>query len=53
MVWIEGSRFLMGSDSAYPEEGPVRKVEVGGFFIDPYSVTNRDWTRFVQDTGKD
>ena len=21
MLWIEGSRFLMGSDSAYPEEG--------------------------------
>jgi hypothetical protein len=51
MLWIEGSRFLMGSDSAYPEEGPVREVEVGGFFIDPYTVTNRDWNRFVQDTG--
>ena len=51
MVWIEGSRFLMGSDSAYPEEGPVREVEVGGFFIDPYTVTNRDWNKFVQDTG--
>ena len=51
MVWIEGSSFLMGSDSGYPEEGPVREVEVGGFFIDPYTVTNRDWNRFVQDTG--
>ena len=51
MVWIEGSRFLMGSDSAYPEEGPVREVEVGGLFIDPHTVTNRDWNRFVQDTG--
>ena len=40
-----------GERLGYPEEGPVREVEVGGFFIDPYTVTNRDWNRFVQDTG--
>jgi formylglycine-generating enzyme len=51
MAWIEGGRFLMGSEAAYPEEGPVREVEVGGFFIDRYAVTNRDWNRFVKDTG--
>jgi sulfatase modifying factor 1 len=51
MVRIEGGRFRMGSDQAYPEEGPVREVEVSGFSIDPCAVTNRDWNAFVQDTG--
>ena len=42
----------MGATQPTPKEGPVREVEVGGFFIDPYTVTNRDWNRFVQDTGR-
>ena len=35
MVFIEGGRFLMGSDRHYPEEAPQHSVEVGSFFIDP------------------
>jgi sulfatase modifying factor 1 len=51
MVWIDGRRFLMGSDRHYPEERPKRRVSVGGFWIDRAPVTNADFARFVQATG--
>ena len=41
----------MGSEDFYPEEAPVRDVEVDGFWIDVYTVTNRDYARFVDETG--
>ena len=48
MVWIEGGSFQMGSDDAYPEEAPSHRVEVGGFWIDRYPVTNERFARFVE-----
>ncbi len=41
----------MGSESFYPEERPVREVEVDGFAIDAGPVTVAQFTRFVDDTG--
>jgi sulfatase modifying factor 1 len=51
MVWIEGREFRMGSDAHYPEEAPVRRVRVDGFFIDPHPVSNRQFAAFVAATG--
>jgi formylglycine-generating enzyme len=51
MVWIEGGTFRMGSDKHYPEEAPVHRVTVSGFFIDPTPVTNRQFRTFVEATG--
>jgi formylglycine-generating enzyme required for sulfatase activity len=51
MVWIRGGSFLMGSADFYPEEQPVRRVEVNGFWIDPRPVIVADFQRFVQATG--
>jgi formylglycine-generating enzyme required for sulfatase activity len=51
MVWIAGGAFLMGSESFYPEERPVRRVQVDGFWIDRYQVTNDEFRRFVDATG--
>jgi hypothetical protein len=50
MVLIEGGRFHMGSDRYYPEEAPVRAVEVGSFLIDVHPVTNRQFAEFVHAT---
>jgi len=50
MVWIEGGSFLMGSDSFYPEERPVHRVEVDGFWIDRHQVTVAEFRRFVTAT---
>src|SRR5215471_14490931 len=51
MVWVPGGSFLMGSDQAYPEESPAHRVTVDGFWIDPYAVTNVEFSKFVEDTG--
>ncbi len=51
MVWIEGGQFTMGSSDFYPDEGPVKNVEVEGFWIDRYEVSNAQFARFVDETG--
>ncbi len=51
MIWIPGGAFRMGSDHHYPEEAPVHRVSVDGFWIDPTPVTNRQFKSFVKATG--
>jgi sulfatase modifying factor 1 len=51
MAWVPDGAFVMGSESFYPEEGPVRRVEVGGFWIDRDPVTVAQFRRFVTKTG--
>lgn len=51
MVWIPGGTFLMGSDHHYPEEGPVHRVHVDGFWMDRHLVTNAQFQKFVEATG--
>jgi formylglycine-generating enzyme len=51
MVWVPGGTFLMGSDAHYPEERPVHRVRVDGFWMDPTPVTNEQFRRFVEATG--
>ncbi len=50
MAWVEGGEFLMGSADFYPEERPVHRVAVDGFWIDRYAVTGAQFRRFVRDT---
>ena len=40
----------MGSDQHYPEERPVRRVAVDGFWMDRTPVTNEVFARFIADT---
>jgi sulfatase modifying factor 1 len=51
MVWIPGGTFRMGSATHYPEEAPVHRVTVDGFWIDRTPVTNRQFRKFVNATG--
>lgn len=51
MVWIPGGTFLMGSNAHYPEERPVHRVTVDGFWMDRTPVTNEQFERFVAATG--
>jgi formylglycine-generating enzyme required for sulfatase activity len=54
-VLVRGGNFLMGSDS--PEahladgEGPVRRIEVDSFLIEPTAVTNAAFALFAEATG--
>jgi formylglycine-generating enzyme required for sulfatase activity len=41
----------MGSDQHYPEEGPAHLVTVDGFWMEPHTVTNARFARFVEETG--
>jgi formylglycine-generating enzyme required for sulfatase activity len=51
MAWIPGGTFLMGSNDHYPEEAPAHYVTVEGFWMDKHTVTNEQFSRFVEATG--
>ncbi len=52
MVWIPGGTFLMGSDDpGMADARPVHQVTLDGFWLDRTEVTNRQFARFVEDTG--
>ena len=48
---IPSGEFQMGSNSGYPDERPVRRVEVNSFCIMRHEVTNAQFARFVDATG--
>src|SRR5262249_42253057 len=51
MIFIPGGTFRMGSDKHYPEEAPVHRVTISGFWIDQTPVTKRQFKEFVRATG--
>jgi sulfatase modifying factor 1 len=51
MRWIPAGSFLMGSEDFYPEERPVRRMEVQGFLMDERPVSVAEFRRFVKATG--
>jgi formylglycine-generating enzyme len=51
MKRVPGGDFAMGSEDFYPEEAPVRRVEVEAFWIDERPVTVGQFRRFVTQTG--
>ncbi len=50
MMPIPGDTFRMGSADFYPEERPVHRVSVDGFWMDVHPVTNAEFHRFVEAT---
>ena len=54
-VLLDGGEFMMGTDSrdGYPRdgEGPVHRVRLSPFGIDPHAVTNDRFAAFVEATG--
>ena len=51
MVWIEGGNFTKGAAEFYAEEGPPQEMNVDGFWIDRFEVTNARFGEFVSATG--
>lgn len=51
MRHVPGGSFRMGSDKYYDDERPVREAAVDGFWMDRTPVTNRQFARFVAQTG--
>jgi sulfatase modifying factor 1 len=50
MRWIPGGTFAMGSEDFYPEERPVHRVTVDGFWMDEHPATAAEFRRFVRET---
>src|SRR5206468_6167788 len=53
MVWIPGGTFLMGSTDrlSRPDEAPIHKVKVNGFWMDKTELSNAQFRAFVKATG--
>ena len=51
MAWVPEGEYEMGSADFYPEEAPVRRVAVDGFWMDEHPVTVAQFRRFVKATG--
>ena len=53
MAWIPPGEFRMGADDplARPDERPVHRVRLAGFWMDVTEVTNRQFAEFVAATG--
>ena len=53
MVWIASGTFMMGTNDerSFPNERPAHLVEVQGFWMDEYDVTNAEFAKFVEATG--
>ncbi|MBM3988171.1 MAG: formylglycine-generating enzyme family protein [Planctomycetes bacterium] len=51
MVWIPPGEFDMGSNDGLPDERPIHRVRVSGFFLDATEVTNAQFRAFVEATG--
>jgi formylglycine-generating enzyme len=51
MTLVRSGSFRMGSEDFYPEEAPVREVEVDEFWMDEHPVTATEYRRFVRETG--
>ncbi len=43
MIFVEGGRFLMGSDDGGSDEKPVHTVRLSDFYIGKYPVTQMEW----------
>ena len=51
LALIPAGEFLMGSEDAEEDERPVHRVHLDDFFLAVQPVTNREYARFVSETG--
>jgi hypothetical protein len=47
MVWIEGGSFMMGSKEGADDEKPVHEVNLKGFYMGKYEVTQAQWQKVM------
>jgi sulfatase modifying factor 1 len=51
MAFVPAGEFTMGTDAAFPEEGPASTRSVAEFWMDRTEVTNAQFAEFVAATG--
>ncbi len=52
MVLIPEGPFIRGTDNRLPDEGPQHTVHLPAFYIDIHEVTNLQYKRFIDETGR-
>lgn len=52
MVAIPAGKFIMGTDERLSDEGPRHVVHLKRFYIDKYEVTNLQYKKFIDETGR-
>ncbi len=52
MVFIPAGWVFIGRDDASSEEGPAHKIHLDAYYIDRYEVSNGDYKRFLDVTGR-
>jgi formylglycine-generating enzyme required for sulfatase activity len=51
-VWVPPGSFMMGSDDGEEREKPVHGVQLAGFWLGKYQVTNAQYRAFCDATGR-
>ncbi|NDV22611.1 SUMF1/EgtB/PvdOfamily nonheme iron enzyme [Desulfovibrio sp. JC022] len=46
-VWVFSGQFDMGDDEGYDDEQPIHLVELDGFWISRYPITQQQWTSLM------
>lgn len=52
MVLIAAGQFIFGDDRQQPDEGPSQRLTLPDFYIDKYEVTNAEYRKFCEATGR-
>ena len=52
MVLVPGGTYTMGTDGGFPDQQPRHEVALDPFYMDIHEVTNKQYQRFLKDTGR-
>jgi formylglycine-generating enzyme required for sulfatase activity len=52
MILVKAGEFIMGDDSHDQNEKPAHKVALNDYYIDKFEVTNAQYKKFCDDTGR-
>lgn len=52
MILIPAGDFIRGTDIRLPDEGPQHTMKLDAFYMDKYEVTNLQYHKFLQSTGR-
>lgn len=52
MVFVPAGEFIMGDDNHDPSESPAHKLSLPDYYIDKFEVTNAQYKKFCDETGR-
>jgi len=52
MVLVPGGTYSMGTDGGFPDQQPRHEVVLDPFYMDIHEVTNKQYQKFIEDTGR-